>query len=80
MVDMHMTRSWCHGSQCGVKAAVPWEHCSAHALMDADVIYLCSVGGGAVGGCGVRSEDDRKRSVRHNNQISGRCPHYDVGT
>ena len=37
--------------------------------MDADVIFLSSVGGD--GGCGVRSEDDGKRSVRHNNQISG---------
>ena len=46
--------------------------------MDADVIFLSSVGGD--GGCGVRSEDDGKRSVRHNNQISGVCPHYDVHT
>ena len=48
--------------------------------MDADVIYLPSVGvgGGGVGGCGVMSEADGKRSVRHNNQISGVLTTYDV--
>ena len=41
------------------------EHCRA--VMDVDV----SVGGFGVGSWRPRWEDDAKRSVRHNNQISG---------
>jgi hypothetical protein len=39
--------------------------------MDADDIYLVLVVVLLEGAVGVRSEDDGKRSVRHNNQISG---------